>query len=293
MAYQLKGQFVQTTGQLYVVATPIGNLADMSPRAVEVLQTVDLILAEDTRHSAPLLRHFQINTQCKSFHEHNENQIAASVCQQILDGRSIALISDAGTPLISDPGFPLIKLAHEQGIKVLTIPGPCAAVAAIAASGLAVDKFSFEGFLPHKSEARKKVLKGLLKESRTLIFYESPHRIQATISDMAEVFGGERKAVLARELTKLFETILNGNLSELVDIIGDDPNQRKGEMVIIVEGVDTALSESAEVELETMLKVLMEELPLKKAVSTAVKLSGQKKNYVYQLALGLQKGDSE
>lgn len=284
---------MNSSGQLFVVATPIGNLADMSPRAVDVLQSVDLILAEDTRHSAPLLRHFQIRTPCKSFHEHNENQLAENICQQVSEGKSVALISDAGTPLISDPGFPLVRLAHEKGIKVISIPGPCAAIAAIAASGLAVDRFTFEGFLPHKSEARKKVLKSLLKEPRTMIFYESPHRIESTIRDMNEVFGGERKAVLARELTKLYETLLHGNLQKLLQIIETDANQKKGEIVLVIDGANFEETEHTELELVQLLTILLEELPLKKAVEMVVKLTGRKKNQVYQVALEVQKSGSE
>lgn len=280
-------------GELYVVPTPIGNLGDMSPRAVSVLQAVDLILAEDTRHSAPLLRHFQITTPCKSFHEHNEKQLANSVCEQILDGQSMALISDAGTPLISDPGFPLVRLAHEQGIKVISIPGPCAAIAAVAASGLAVDRFSFEGFLPHKSEARKKVLGELVREPRTLIFYESPHRIQATVDDMTTVFGAERKVVLAREISKLFETILHTDLGSLAEIVSNDADQRKGEIVLVVEGVADSGETASDIETETLMRELLTELPLKKAVGLAVKITGGKKNALYQLALKLQEQNTE
>lgn len=279
----------ESDGKLFIVATPIGNLADMSPRAVEVLQTVDLILAEDTRHSAPLLRHFQINTACKSFHEHNENRIADDICQQILAGKSVALISDAGTPLISDPGFPLIRQAHLNHIKVISVPGPCAAITAIAASGLPVDRFSFEGFLPQKSQARKKLLNNLVQEVRTMIFYESPHRVEATVADMIDVFGGQRKVVLARELSKLFETILSTTLIELEQIIADDPNQKKGEIVLIVEGVNEASTEHSDIETENLLRLLLKELPLKKVVGIVVELTGQKKNHIYQQALDIQK----
>ncbi len=277
-----------SNGQLYIVATPIGNLADMSPRAVEVLQSVDFILAEDTRHSAPLLKHFQIKTDCKSFHEHNENQLTDSVCGQIQAGKNVALISDAGTPLISDPGFPLVKKAHELNIKVISLPGPCAAIAAIAASGMPVDRFCFEGFLPHKSAARKNILSQLMAESRTMIFYESPHRIEATIADMCTVFGQSRHVVFARELSKLFETTISATLGELQKIVAEDNNQKKGEIVLVVEGNLLPPTAQEEIELDEMLRLLLAELPLKKAVALAVKLSGKKKNTLYQRALEIQ-----
>ncbi len=280
-----------SAGKLYVVATPIGNLADMSPRAVEVLNAVDLILAEDTRHSAPLLRHFQISTPCRSFHDHNENKLSESLCEDMLAGKSLALISDAGTPLISDPGFPLLRAAHAKGIRVISIPGPCAAIAAIAASGLPVDRFSFEGFLPHKSEARKKVLQTLVRESRTMIFYESPHRVQSAVDDMCAVLGEARRIVFARELTKLHETIINTTLGALCDLLASDANQRRGEIVLVLEGFQLQTDEETDTKLDEMLCLLLAELPLKKAVGLAVELTGEKKNRVYQRALRLQQSE--
>ena len=279
----------ESSGKIYVVGTPIGNLADISERAIITLKAVDLILAEDTRHSLPLLRHFQIQTQCQAFHEHNEKAMAERICQRVLEGESMAIISDAGVPLISDPGFPLVKLAHEYKIKVEPIPGPCAAITALSAAGLATDRFSFEGFLPAKSTARKKVLESLESESRTLVFYESPRRVLDTLSDMKDVMGAEREVVLARELTKLFETIYKAPLGELLEFVEKDENQRKGEIVLLVSGKPPA-SEAEEVSLnvEKILHILLAELPLKQAVTLASKITGQKKNQVYQKALTLK-----
>jgi len=278
----------KSSGKIYVVATPIGNLSDMSERAIETLKSVDLILAEDTRHSFPLLRHFQIQTQCQAFHEHNEKVMAERFCRRVKDGESMAIISDAGVPLISDPGFPLVKLAHESNIKVEPIPGPCAAITALSASGLATDRFSFEGFLPTKSGARKKVLHELEGESRTLIFYESPRRILDTLSDMFEIMGAEREVVLARELTKLFETIHKAPLGELLAFVEEDENQRKGEIVLLVAGKPVVDAEEVSLNVEKVLRILLADLPLKQAVSLASKLTEQKKNQVYQTALMLK-----
>lgn len=279
----------QNSGKIYVVATPIGNLGDMSARAIETLKSVDLILAEDTRHSIPLLRHFQIQTKCQAFHEHNEKAMAERYCQRVLDGESFAIISDAGVPLISDPGFPLVKMAKELSIKVEPIPGACAAITALSASGLAPDRFCFEGFLPAKSGARKKVLLNLVREPRTLIFYESPRRVLDTLADMVEIMGGDREVVLARELTKMFETIHKTTLSQMLEFVNGDENQRKGEIVLLLAG-KPALNEAEEVNvnIEKVLRVLLAELPLKQAVSLASQLTGQKKNQVYQQALILK-----
>jgi len=279
----------QSSGKIYVVATPIGNLGDMSERAIETLKTVDLILAEDTRHSIPLLRHFQIQTKCQAFHEHNEKAMAERYCEQVQAGESVAIISDAGVPLISDPGFPLVKLAQEMGVKVEPIPGACAAITALSASGLAPDRFCFEGFLPAKSGSRKKVLTQLIDESRTLIFYESPRRVLDALADMLDVFGGEREVVLARELTKMFETIRKSPLAEMIDFVSNDENQRKGEIVLLLAGKPPASDEEAvNLKIQNVLQVLLAELPLKQAVSLASQLTGQKKNQVYQKALELK-----
>lgn len=280
------------SGIIYVVATPIGNLSDMTERAIETLKKVDLILAEDTRHSLPLLRHFQIQTKCHAFHDHNEKVMTERYCQQVLSGESIAIISDAGVPLISDPGFPLVRLAHDHHIKVVSIPGACAAITALSASGIPTDRFCFEGFLPAKSAARKKVLQALATEPRTLIFYESPRRVVDTLTDMLAVMGAEREAVLARELTKLFETIHKAPLVDLLDFVMQDENQRRGEIVLILAG-NQAEPENDDVKISaaSALQLLMKELPLKQAVSLTSQLTGEKKNVVYQKALAIKDND--
>ena len=276
-------------GKIYVVATPIGNLADMSARAIETLASVDLILAEDTRHSLPLLRHFHIQTRCQAFHEHNEVLMAESMCQRVLGGESLAIISDAGVPLISDPGFPLVKLAHEYQIRIEPIPGASAAITALSVSGLATDRFSFEGFLPAKAAARKKVLQALLNERRTMIFYESPRRVLDTLTDMHDIMGAEREAVLARELTKLFETVHKAPLEELLDFVRQDQNQRKGEIVLLLAGQKTENnSDLLSISRNEILQTLLADLPLKQAVSLTSQLTGEKKNHLYQKALTIK-----
>lgn len=272
-------------GTLYVVATPIGNLKDMTYRAVEVLKSVDRIAAEDTRHAGPLLKHFSINKPSLSMHEFNERERLSVVIDYLEAGENIALISDAGTPLISDPGFHLVREAKARGVKVVPIPGACAAVAALSCGGLPTDRFVFEGFLPAKAEARRNRLKALLHETRTIIFYEAPHRLLATLQDMALVYGEDRSAVVAREMTKLYESILTNPLAELVEFYAENENKQKGEIVILVEGIDEEQSESKEVVPEEVLEVLLEELPVKQAVALASKITGERKNVLYDLAL--------
>lgn len=273
-------------GLLYIVATPIGNLQDMSFRAIQILKSVDSILAEDTRHSLPLLQQFSITTPIYSLHEYNERERTENIINRLIDGKSIALISDAGTPLISDPGYFLVREARRHGIRVIPIPGACAAITALSVSGLPTDRFVFEGFLPTKSKARIDRLTELLNEPRTLIFYEAPHRIVDLLKDMQKVFGEGREVVLARELTKTFETILAGNLSKLLEVIETDLNQQRGEMVVMVEGIREPTSK---VPAHDMLALLLEELPLKKAVEITAKLTGQRKNEIYDLALSIKK----
>jgi 16S rRNA (cytidine1402-2'-O)-methyltransferase len=272
---------------LYVVATPIGNLKDVTYRAVEVLSHVDHIAAEDTRHSARLLKQYQIHTPCAALHEHNERQVAHSIIEKIQRGETWALISDAGTPVVSDPGYFLIKEARNLGVKVVPIPGPNAALAALSASGMPSDRFAFEGFLPAKTTARLKHLHSLAAESRTLVFYESPHRLQASLHDMVAVFGGERQAVFARELTKTYETIHQGSLAHIEDWVASDTQQLKGEMVLIVAGVEK-LPISGQAHADTVLSVLLEELPVKQAAHLASKITGVKKNELYQKALAMK-----
>jgi|TARA_R110001599_G_scaffold103302_3_gene262733 16S rRNA (cytidine1402-2'-O)-methyltransferase len=276
-----------TTAALYIVATPIGNLADISARAIEVLSSVDVIAAEDTRHSKYLLQHHGIETSTISLHEHNEQQRSELLLTRIAAGESIALISDAGTPLISDPGYRLVNMAREQGIKVIPIPGACAVIAALSASGLSAERFAFEGFLPPKSTARRQALQSLENEPRTLIFYESPKRMVASLQDMLTVFGGERKACLARELTKMFETIVTLPLAELVDVVINDANHQKGEIVLLVEGQSTVVDRD-EAEEVRVLQILLDEVPLKQAAAITASILGIKKNKAYEMALKLQ-----
>ncbi len=273
-------------GMLYIVATPIGNLGDMTPRAVETLAQVDLIAAEDTRHSGRLLQHFAIDTPCVAYHEHNERQFSAKLVTRMLGGERIALISDAGTPLVSDPGYHLVRSTREAGVQVIPIPGACALVSALATSGLPSDRFVFEGFLPAKQGARCQRLQQLERETRTLIFYESPHRIVDAINDMEKVFGGQRQAVIGRELSKRFETIHGDTLAGLVVWLAADSDQQRGEFVVVVRGAEV-VSSDFDVEAERVLRLLMAELPLKQAAALAAKITGVKKNRLYKEGLVL------
>jgi len=276
-------------GKLYIVATPLGNLADISQRAIETLKQVDKIAAEDTRHSKCLLHHYSISTPLIALHAHNEQEQSKMLLAELQQGMSLALISDAGTPLISDPGYNLVQLAHQHGILVSPIPGPCAAIAALSALGLPCQQFSFLGFLPVKSTQRQQTLEQYITASQTLVFYEAPHRILATVKDCMTVFGGERMAGIARELTKTFETIRVGKLSELLDWMTQDENQQRGEFVLVIKGAEVHTETSAEDEQITrILKILLAELPLKQAVSLCTQITAQPKNTVYDLALKLQ-----
>lgn len=275
-------------GSLYVVATPIGNLGDLSPRAVEVLRSVERIAAEDTRHSRKLLQHFAIQTPLVAVHEHNERELAPRLVEQLRAGASLALISDAGTPLISDPGFNLVRLAREAGVRVIPVPGPSALVCALSASGLATDRFVFEGFLPAKRVARRARLAELHHDSRTLILYESGHRIVDCLQDLAELFGGGRHAVLARELTKQFETIRDASLEELADWVAADRNQQKGEIVLLVAGCPQPDKYQVSAEAEQLLAILLDELPVKLAAKLAARITGLNKRDLYNRALQLK-----
>jgi 16S rRNA (cytidine1402-2'-O)-methyltransferase len=283
-----KGLQVPGTGSLYVVATPIGNLADISARAIEVLGAVDRIVAEDTRHSRKLLQHYALQTPTMALHEHNERELAPQLVQQLVEGRSLAMISDAGTPLISDPGFNLVRLARAAGVPVVPVPGPSALICALSASGLPTDRFVFEGFLPARRIARKHRLEQLCRESRTLVFYESSHRIVESLQDMQALFGGQRQAVVARELTKQFETIEGDSLAVLVDWITADSNQQKGEFVVLVQGLEQAECNDVTPEAERLLQELLEELPIKKAAKLAARITGLNKRALYDRALQLK-----
>ncbi|WP_417687560.1 16S rRNA (cytidine(1402)-2'-O)-methyltransferase [Pseudidiomarina sp.] len=273
------------SGTLYIVPTPIGNLGDLSPRAQQVLAEVAAIAAEDTRHSRKLLQQFAINNEVFALHEHNERERAQAVITRLQAGDSLALISDAGTPLISDPGYVLVQQCREQGLRVVALPGPCAITTALSGAGLPTDRFTFEGFLPAKPQQRRKTLAELVAEPRTLVFYESPHRIVATLQDLQEVFGAERKMVLARELTKQFETYLSGSIAEVAAQVNADANQQRGEFVLMLSGAP-ATEQQADVQtgLRT-LQLLRAHMPLKKAAACAAEIHGLRKNQLYQLAL--------
>ena len=272
-------------GSLYVVATPIGNLQDFSPRAQSILREVDLIAAEDTRHSRHLLNHFGITTPLQSLHEHNERIKSSVLLQRLHDGDSIALISDAGTPLISDPGFYLIQAAHAAQITVIPIPGASALISALSVAGFPVDRFIFEGFLPAKSTARLRHLEKLSIESRTLVFYEAPHRIFDCLNDMVQLFGERREAVLAKELTKLFETIHRDTLGGILDWLKTRDSLQKGEFVIVVQGAPTPDNQVIDFETERIFKLLHQELSLKQAAKLTSKITGVSKNVLYQFGL--------
>ena len=277
------------SGILYVVATPIGNLGDMVPRAVETLQTVALIAAEDTRHSSRLLSHFDIKTPCIAYHDHSDEARVEQLVKRLLAGESIALISDAGTPLVSDPGYRLVRSARQAGVQVVPIPGACAMIAALSAAGLPSDRFAFEGFLPAKQVARCAQLQSLAADPRTLIFYEAPHRILETLQDMVQVFGPEREVVIAREITKTFETIKGDQVGALAAWVEGDSNQQRGEIVLLVHGAPKIENGAITQEQIHIMTVLLEELPVKQAAAIGAKLTGLKKNFLYDWAL--QQGD--
>ncbi len=279
------------TPTLYVVATPIGNLQDMSPRAVETLQQVDLIAAEDTRHSAPLMQHFAITTPMMAVHDHNERQRSEAIVERLQQGQSIALISDAGTPLISDPGYHLVTAVREAGFRVVPIAGPSALIAALSVAGVATDKFTFMGFLPAKSSHRCQVLESIMANTHTHIFYESPHRIVDSVADMLKVFGPERHLVIARELTKTFETVNSGRIDDMQAWLLADSNQQRGEFVLMVAGASEPEAEAMDAETDKLLQALLEELPIKKAAALAAKLTPHKKKALYDRALQLQGKD--
>lgn len=276
-------------GRLFVVATPIGNLEDLSPRARRVLAEVALIAAEDTRHSAPLLRHFSIATPLTAYHEHNETQATPELVDKLQQGADVALISDAGTPLVSDPGYRLVAAARAAGIEVLAVPGACAAVAALSISGLPSDRFVFEGFLPARATARRERLRALAAEERTLVLYESSHRIVECLEDLASVLGGERQVCLTRELTKLHEQAVTGSAQQLLDWLAADANRRRGEFVLLLTGRPAAVT-SAEMDAEQLLRVLLEELPPAQAARLAARLTGHAKKDLYPRALALKQG---
>ena len=269
-------------GSLWVVATPIGHRDDFSARAIATLRAVVVIAAEDTRHSRPLLVHHGIDTPLIALHEHNERDAVDGIVRRLLGGDSVALISDAGTPLISDPGFRLVRAARAAGVRCIPLPGACAAIAALSVAGLPSDRFVFEGFLPAKAAARRARLQELAGDARTVIFYESSHRVAESLADMRDIFGGEREAVLARELTKMFETVIGEPLNDLAAKVVADPDQQRGEHVILVAGrgeeADAKLAEGRRV-----FAILRDELPPAKAAKLAAVISGAPRKLLYEV----------
>lgn len=274
------------SAQLFVVATPIGHLDDITYRAIEVLKSVSIIAAEDTRTSAQLLRHHNISTPLIACHEHNESNKIDILIERLLKGENMALISDAGTPLISDPGFKLVRAAQEHNIRVIPVPGACAAIAALSSVGLPSDRFSFQGFLASRQSQRLIQLNKLKDETQTLIFYEAPHRILESVKDMAQVFGADRPVGFAREITKTFETIKKMTLVDLVEFIESDRNQQKGEIVLVVGGA-TQEKDLEQEKLDQLLTRLLQDLSVKAASQLAADLTGVKKKIAYQRALEL------
>ncbi|MEO8459158.1 MAG: 16S rRNA (cytidine(1402)-2'-O)-methyltransferase [Dokdonella sp.] len=268
-------------GRLWIVATPIGNLDDLSPRAAQVLRDVAIVAAEDTRHSTTLLKRVGRTARAIALHEHNERSESTRLIERLLAGDDIALICDAGTPLISDPGFRLVQAARAAGISVSPIPGPCAAVAALSIAGLPSDRFAFEGFLPAKANARRDALAALASETRTLIFYESSHRIVESLNDMQTTFGGQRRAVVARELTKLFETVIGETIGDVINRISADTNQQRGEFVILVGGAEASDADATLTEGRRVFALLREELPPARAAKLAAAITGAPRKALY------------
>ena len=277
-------------GALYVVATPIGNLQDISLRALDVLRNVDLILAEDTRHSARLLGHFGINTAVGSFHDHSDRKRTADLIHRLQGGAALALITDAGTPLISDPGYPLVNTALAQGIRVIPIPGPSALISALSVAGLPTEKFVFEGFLPAKKTPRLRHLQELALEDRTQVFYEAPHRICRLLEDLIRCYGPQRPATLAKELTKIYENIRKDTLDNLYRWLQEDDARQKGEFVLIVAGKIASVPENSE--LERVLRVLLRTMSASEAVAVAAEILQEPRNKLYKLAVKLGGGES-
>jgi 16S rRNA (cytidine1402-2'-O)-methyltransferase len=286
---------IVTAGRLYVVATPIGNLGDLSARAQEILQSCSLIAAEDTRHTGVLLKHFGIGTPQLSLHDYNEQHRASDIVERLREGASVALVSDAGTPAISDPGFELVRAVAAAGFEIIAIPGPCAAITALSIGALPTDRFCFEGFLPARGAARRKRLQSLATEARTLVLYEAPHRVRETLEDCAAVFGGERSAVVAREITKLHEMTYRGSLRDLLERAGSDPDFTRGEIVLLIAGAPQTLAgedrgaDGHGGALDRALKILLAELPLKQAARLAAQITEARDNEAYKRALHLKR----
>jgi 16S rRNA (cytidine1402-2'-O)-methyltransferase len=275
---------VSEIATLYIVPTPIGNLEDITFRAIAVLSSVDIIAAEDTRHSQKLLQHYSIQTRLISLHDHNEGKRTKQIIEHLQSGKSIALISDAGTPLISDPGYTLVNECRKASLNVVALPGACAAITALSAAGLATDRFRFEGFLPVKMMAKQQALQKLLRDTCTCIFYESPRRISTTVSSVVEVLGKDRKVVVAKEITKTFETYFSGTAEQALEWLNADSNHQRGEFVLLISGYEEVIEELPQ-EAISLLQILMQEMPLKKAAAITAKHYELKKNALYQLGL--------
>ncbi|MGI9275918.1 MAG: 16S rRNA (cytidine(1402)-2'-O)-methyltransferase [Endozoicomonas sp.] len=273
---------------LYIVATPIGNLGDLSQRAIEILKQVDVVAAEDTRHSQKLMSHFGVDTPLVPCHEHNERQQAGRLLSRLENGESVALVSDAGTPLISDPGYYLVRQAREAGYKVVPVPGACALIAALSVSGLATDRFYFEGFLPAKSSARVKRLEQLAEMPNTWAVYESTHRILDSLADCRKVLGADRHMVLAREITKTFETVIAGSVATVEQSLQEDSDQRRGEFVLLVEGFQEESDKTVDDQTRKLLERLLREMPVKKAATVVADVTDYRKNELYELALSMK-----
>lgn len=280
-------QSLVNPGTLYIVATPIGNLGDITQRALDVLSSVDMIACEDTRHTKKLLSAFSITNRTLSLHDHNERQKQQYIADLLKEGNDIALVSDAGTPLISDPGFHLVRYCQGEGLNVSPIPGACAAIAALSVAGLPTDRFTFEGFLPSKSAARQKVLASLANETRTMVFYDAPRRAIDTVADIVAVLGKERRLVIARELTKTFETVFTDSADNILQWLAQDPNQLKGEMVLVLSGAEIKQSQIT-AEVEATFKLLLAEMKPKKACAITAEIYGVNKNELYDFSLSLK-----
>jgi 16S rRNA (cytidine1402-2'-O)-methyltransferase len=274
-------------GRLYVVATPIGNLGDLSPRARETLINCTLVAAEDTRHSGAMLHHFAIEKPLVSLHEHNEAQRTPELVERMRQGAVVALVSDAGTPTVSDPGYALVCAAAAAGLEIVAVPGPCAAIAALSIAALPMARFCFEGFLPAREAARRERLAALALEERTLVFYESPHRLAGSLADCAAIFGPQRSAAIARELTKLHETIYRGTLAALAARARQDKDFTRGEIVLVVAGASVAAA-AADGDLDRVLQILLASVPLKQAAQLAAQITGARGNEAYKRALQLR-----
>lgn len=276
-------------GTLFIVATPIGNLADITDRARQTLARVSTVAAEDTRHTGQLLAQYGISVPLYALHEHNEADRAEALIQKLKAGEDVALVSDAGTPLVSDPGYRVVAAAAAAGIRVEPLPGACAAIAALSVAGLPTDRFVFEGFLPHKSAARRGRLASLVAETRTLVFYEAPHRLKETLADLCAAFGSNRRAVVARELTKLHETVYRASLADLIAQAEQDANMIRGECVLVVEGADEAQETSDVARYDEALKTLIKHTPLSVAAEVVSNLTGARRNALYERALSLRR----